>query len=121
MSTTNQQPQQVTHRRYIGDADGTVYWPYTAWDAVIGLDAHVNQLISASSGGSGSFSGITMDAILTVVQQHLSVALDVKTGHLQLTATDVTEQDVVSQIAAKVIASIKISVTNGDLTIEGSD
>lgn len=97
------------------------FYPEVAPEAVTGLDDYVNNLIAASGGGSDSLSGITMDAILTVVQQHLSVSLDVKTGHLQLTATDVTEQDVVSQIAAKVIASIKISVTNGDLTIEGSD
>lgn len=97
--------------------EGTLVYPLTHVDAVIGLDGHVNNLIA----GNGSLSGITMGAILTVVQQHLSVSLDVKTGHLQLTATDVTEQDIVSQIAAKVIASIKLNVINGDLTIEGSD
>ena len=97
------------------------FYPETVPKAVTGLDNYVNNMIAASVNGSGSFYGITMDAILTVVQQHLSVALDVKTGHLQLNATDVTEQDIVSQIAAKVIASIKISVINGDLTIEGSD
>lgn len=125
MSTTSQEsqaPQEVTHKRFVGDADGTVYWPYTAWDAVIGLDDHVNQLIGTSGGGgTGSLSGITMDAILTVVQQHLSASLDIKTGHLTLTATEITDTDIVSQIAAKVIESINISVTNGDLTIEGSD
>jgi hypothetical protein len=97
------------------------FYPEVAPEAVTGLDDYVNNLIAASVSGSGSFYGITMDAILTVVQQHLSVALDVKTGHLQLNATDVTEQDIVDQIAAKVIASIKLNVTNGDLTIEGSD
>lgn len=111
----------ITQKRYLQDKTKTVYWPITAWDAVIGLDAHINQLIAASGGGSDSLSGITMDAILTVVKQHLSVSLDVATGHLQLTVTDVTEQDIVSQIAAKVIASIKISLVDGDLTIEGSD
>lgn len=76
--------------------------------------------IGMIQGGNAVLSSITMDAILTVVKQHLSVSLDVKTGHLQLTVTDVTDQDIVSQIAANVIASIKISVANGDLTIEGS-
>lgn len=97
------------------------FYPEVAPEAVTGLDDYVNNLITASSSSSDAFLGITMDAILTVVEQHLSVSLDVKTGHLQLNATDVTEQDIVSQIAAKVIASIKISVINGDLTIEGSD
>lgn len=97
------------------------FYPEVAPEAVTGLDDYVNNLIAASGGSSDTFLSITMDAILTVVKQHLSVSLDVKTGHLQLTVTDVTEQDIVSQIAAKVIASIKISVTNGDLTIEGSD
>lgn len=101
--------------------EGTLVYPLTHVDAVIGLDTHISQLITASGSSSDTFLSITMDAILTVVKQHLSVSLDVKTGHLQLTVTDVTEQDIVSQIAAKVIASIKISVTNGDLTIEGSD
>lgn len=31
MSSTNQ-----THKRYLQEADGTVYWPITAWDAVFG-------------------------------------------------------------------------------------
>ncbi|WP_421016696.1 hypothetical protein [Furfurilactobacillus cerevisiae] len=31
MSSTNQ-----THKRYLQEADGTVYWPITAWDAVVG-------------------------------------------------------------------------------------
>lgn len=31
MSSTDQ-----THKRYLQDADGTVYWPITAWDAVVG-------------------------------------------------------------------------------------
>lgn len=97
------------------------FYPEVAPEAVTGLDDYVNNLIAASGGGSDSLSGITMDAILTVVKQHLSVSLDVATGHLQLTVTDVTEQDIVSQIAAKVIASIKISLVDGDLTIEGSD
>lgn len=110
-----------THKRYLKDDDGNVYWPITAWDAVIGLDTRISQLITASGSNSDTFLNITMDAILTVVQQHLSVSIDVKTGHLQLNATDVTDQDIISQIAAKVIASIKLSVINGDLTIEGSD
>lgn len=97
------------------------FYPETVPKAVTGLDNYVNNMIAVAGSSSSSLSGITMDAILTVVQQHLSASLDVKTGHLQLTVTDVTEQDIVSQIAAKVIASIKISVTNGDLTIEGSD
>jgi hypothetical protein len=97
------------------------FYPEVAPEAVTGLDDYVNNLIAASDSSSDTFLSITMDAILTVVQQHLSVALDVKTGHLQLNTTDITEQDIVSQIAAKVIASIKISVINGDLTIEGSD
>lgn len=101
--------------------EGTLVYPLTHVDAVIGLDTRISQLITASGSSSDTFLSITMDAILTVVKQHLSASLDVKTGHLQLTVTDVTEQDIVSQIAAKVIASIKISVTNGDLTIEGSD
>lgn len=101
--------------------EGTLVYPLTHADAVIGLDTRISQLITASGSSSDTFLSITMDAILTVVQQHLSVSLDVKTGHLQLTVADVTEQDIVSQIAAKVIASIKLNVTNGDLTIEGSD
>lgn len=111
----------ITQKRYLQDKTKTVYWPITAWDAVIGLDTRISQLITASGSSSDTFLSITMDAILAVVKQHLSASLDVKTGHLQLTVTDVTEQDIVSQIAAKVIASIKISVINGDLTIEGSD
>ena len=101
--------------------EGTLVYPLTHEDAVIGLDTRISQLITASGSSSDTFLSITMDAILTVVKQHLSVSLDVKTGHLQLTVTDVTEQDIASQIAAKVIALIKISVTNGDLTIEGND
>lgn len=98
------------------------FYPETVPEAVKGLDVYVNQLITASGGSSDNvLSSITMDAILTVVKQHLSASLDVKTGQLQLTVTDVTEQDIISQIAAQVIASIKISVTNGDLTIEGND
>lgn len=102
--------------------EGTLVYPLTHVDAVIGLDTHINQLISASGGSSdNALSGITMDAILAVVKQHISASLDVATGHLQLTTTEITEADIISQIAAQVIASIKISVTNGDLTIEGSD
>lgn len=111
----------ITQKRYLQDKTKTVYWPITAWDAVIGLDAHINQLIAASGGSSDTFSGITMDAILTVVQQHLSVSLDVATGHLQLITSEITETDIISQIATQVIASLKISLSNGDLTIEGSD
>lgn len=97
------------------------FYPETVPKAVTGLDNYVNNIIAVSGSSSGSLSGITIDAILTVVHQHLSVVLNVKTGHLQLNATDVTDQDIVSQIAAKMIESIKLSVINGDLTIEGSD
>lgn len=31
MSSTSQ-----THKRYLQDSDGSVYWPLTAWDAVVG-------------------------------------------------------------------------------------
>lgn len=31
MSNTSQ-----THKRYLQDSDGSVYWPITAWDAVVG-------------------------------------------------------------------------------------
>lgn len=97
------------------------FYPEVAPEAVTGLDDYVNNLIAASGGGSDSLSGITMDAILTVVKQHLSVSLDVATGHLQLITSEITETDIISQIATQVIASLKISLSNGDLTIEGSD
>lgn len=31
MSSTSQ-----THKRYLQNSDGSVYWPFTAWDAVVG-------------------------------------------------------------------------------------
>ncbi|MCH4010602.1 MAG: hypothetical protein LKG79_07555 [Furfurilactobacillus sp.] len=32
MSSTNQ-----THKEYLAHRDGTVYWPITAWDAILGI------------------------------------------------------------------------------------
>lgn len=38
-----------THKRYLKDDDGNVYWPVAAWDAIIGLDGHLSDWTTANS------------------------------------------------------------------------
>lgn len=38
-----------THKRYLKDDDGNVYWPVAAWDAIIGLDAHLTSWTTDNS------------------------------------------------------------------------
>jgi hypothetical protein len=48
LSDTTQDNNTETIRKYMADDKKVVYWPFTAWDAVIGLDSHLSDWATAN-------------------------------------------------------------------------
>ncbi|ANK59807.1 collagen-like protein [Loigolactobacillus backii] len=44
LQTADQSSAAVTtHMQYVKNTSGTVFWPVTSWDAIIGLDGHIGD------------------------------------------------------------------------------
>lgn len=118
MSSTNQ-----THKRYLQEADGTVYWPITAWDAVFGkptnfvfkpdLDAAIAGIQKPDLSGyltQASLAGYVVKGELPDFKQFA-----LKTDLPTFDPKTVYTKDEVNAAIAKVKTDIITEFTNGSM------
>lgn len=55
--TTDQQTTNPTHKQYVKNSDGDVFWPITAYDAIVGIDQHMDDFIDTVTKSVGKADG----------------------------------------------------------------